>query len=210
MTHSGGRKVPRHCHKSEEWVVPQWLGWSSHSLAYKSTQLSKTSHTTFHGLSACPLQWPTPYGPHPAESASLWILTNSPLMYRCVSNWIFSVRHQNLSFIRSWSQAQVPGERRWKMGGKSSRKNVPRNPLHNLLENLLNTWHVLTVCIGLILSTKIKDRRTPTGLGKSYWGPADNGAFGTCWGVDPARIPQLHPLPVACSQGVRGNEKQRL
>ena len=34
--------------------------------------------------------------------------------------------------------------------------------------------------IGLILGTeKRKDRRTPTGLGNSYWGSADS-AFGTC------------------------------
>ena len=59
----------------------------------------------------------------------------------------------------------VDGERNWRMEGKSSGKNVPRNPLHSLLENLLNTWPVLTVFIGLILGTeKSKDRRTPTGL----------------------------------------------
>ena len=52
---------------------------------------------------------------------------------------------------------------------KISGKNMPRNPLHNLPENLLNTWSVLTVFIGLILGTKkIKDRRTPTHLGNSY------------------------------------------
>ena len=54
------------------------------------------------------------------------------------------------------------------------------NPLHNLLENLLNTLLVLIVFIGLILGTKkIKDRITPTGLGNSYWDPEDSGAFGT-------------------------------
>ena len=52
---------------------------------------------------------------------------------------------------------------------KSSGKNMPRNPLHNLLENLLNIGPVFTVFIGLILGTKkIKDRRTPTHLGNSY------------------------------------------
>ena len=76
-----------------------------------------------------------------------------------------------------FGQAQVPGERD---GGKTNVENVPRNPLHNLPENLLNPWPVLTVFIGLILGTKkIKDRRTPTCLGNSYWGPADSGAFGT-------------------------------
>ena len=55
-----------------------------------------------------------------------------------------------------------------------------RNPLHNLPENLLNTWPVLTVFIGLIPGTKkVKDRRTLTRSGNSYWGPADRGAFVT-------------------------------
>ena len=89
----------------------------------------------------------------------------------------------------------IDGERSWRMEGKSSGKNVPMNPLHNLLENLLNTWPVLTVFIDLILGTeKIKDTRTPTGLGNSYQ-------------VAPARVPQLHLLPLACSQGVQGNKK---
>ena len=46
--------------QTEQWVVPQWLGWSSHSLAYEFTQLAKPSQTTFQGPSSCPLQWPTP------------------------------------------------------------------------------------------------------------------------------------------------------
>ena len=65
-------------------------------------------------------------------------------------------------------------------------KNVPRNPFHNLPENLLNTYSVPTVqklCpvfIGLILGTKkIKDRRTPNSLGDSSWSSAESGAFGT-------------------------------
>ena len=54
---------------------------------------------------------------------------------------------------------------------KTVGKNVPRNLLHNLPENLLNTWPMLTVVNGLILgSKKIKDRRTPTLLGNSYQG----------------------------------------
>ena len=82
---------------SKEWVVPQWLGWSSHSLACEITQLKKTSHTTFHAY--CTLLCD---GPHSVEYASLWIWTNTPLTYPCVSNWIFEI---SLSFIRSWSQA---------------------------------------------------------------------------------------------------------
>ena len=63
---------------------------------------------------------------------------------------------------------------------KSVGKNVLRNLLHKLPENLLNTRPVLTVFIDLSLGTrKLKDRIIPTLLGKSYWGPADSGAFGT-------------------------------
>ena len=43
------RTVPRHCQKTKEWVVPQLLEWSSHSLAYEITHLRKTNHSTFHG-----------------------------------------------------------------------------------------------------------------------------------------------------------------
>ena len=65
---------------------------------------------------------------------------------------------------------------------KKSEKNVLRNPLDNLLEDLLNTWPVITVFIGLILGTKnIKDRRTPTCFGSSYSDTTDSGAFGTHW-----------------------------
>ena len=63
----------------------------------------------------------------------------------------------------------IDEERSWRKGGKSSGKSMPRNSFHNLPENLLNTWPVLTVFIGLILGTKeIKDRRTLTLLGNSY------------------------------------------
>ena len=56
---------------------------------------------------------------------------------------------------------------------------MPRNPLHSLLENLLNSLPALTVFIGLILGTeKSKDRRIPTSLGNSLLGPEDR-AFGT-------------------------------
>ena len=56
-TPRGARTVPRHCQKTEEWVVPQLLEWSSHSLAYDITQAAKTNHTTFHGHCTHPLWW---------------------------------------------------------------------------------------------------------------------------------------------------------
>ena len=122
--------------------------------------------------------------------------------------------------IRAWASlgpearfwlGSISGERSWRTGGIISGKNVPKNPLHNLPEILLNTWPVLTVFIGLILGAKkIKDRRTLISLGLSYWDPADSGALGTHWGVGPARVPQLHPLPLTCSRGIRGNKKWRL
>ena len=169
------------------------LEWSSYSLAYEIIQLTKTNHTTSHGH--CTLLCDNP---DPVECASFWIRTNTLFTYCCVSNWIFAMRYQSLSFTRSWSQAP------WVLAGLKSQereaegqeektvvKNMQRNPLHNLLENLLNTWPLLKVFISLILGTKkIKDRRTPTNLGNSYWGPADSGAFGT------HKVPQLHPLPL--------------
>ena len=104
---------------------------------------------------------------------------------------------------------------RWREELKNGRKdqweNKPRNPLHNLWENLLNTWHVLTFFIDLILGTKkIRDRWTSTGLGNSYWGPADTGAFGTHWGITPARVPQIHPWLLACLWGFKETRNERL
>ena len=138
-----------------------------------------------------------------------------PLTYHCVSNWIFAMRHQEPELhyvlkpgIMGFGQAQVLGEMSWRMGRKCSGKNMPRNPLHNMLENLLNTWSVLTVFIGLILGTKkIKDRRTLSSLGNNYWGSADSAVFRTHWGVALARVPQLHLLLLSCSRGVWGNNK---
>ena len=40
-TPRGAMKVPKHYQKTMEWVVPQLLEWSSHSLAYEFTQLTK-------------------------------------------------------------------------------------------------------------------------------------------------------------------------
>ena len=69
------RTVPRHCQKTEEeWVVPQLLEWSFHSLAYEITQLEKTNHTTFRGHCTFLCD-----GPHPVECASLWVWKNPPL-----------------------------------------------------------------------------------------------------------------------------------
>ena len=107
--------------------------------------------------------------------------------------------------------SEIDGERSWRTRGKSSGKSMLRNPLHNLLENLLNAWPVPTIFIGLILGTKeVKDRRTLTYLGNSYWVIADSGAFRTHWGEAPARVLQLHPLLLTCSQGVQGNKKQEV
>ena len=48
-TPRGARTVPNYCQKTQEWVVPQWLEWPSHSLAYEVTELGKTNHITSHG-----------------------------------------------------------------------------------------------------------------------------------------------------------------
>ena len=155
----------------------------------------------------------TPWSEFLSESEQIHLLPIALSLTEC-----FAMRHQEPDFpwvlkpgIVGFSQAQVPGERSWRKRGKSNGKNVLRNPLHNQPENLLYTWPVLTVFIDLILGTKkIKDRRTPTGLGNSYWGPADSGAFGTHWRLAPARVPQLHPLPLISSQGIWENKKTEI
>ena len=43
-TPRSAKTVPRHCQKTEEWVVPLLLEWSSHSLTYEITQLTKMNH----------------------------------------------------------------------------------------------------------------------------------------------------------------------
>ena len=157
------------------------------------THLQKTSHTTFHRLSMMD---------HTVWCVLLSISEQIHLLSITVSlTEFFSMRHQSLSFIRSWSQSscilpRLTSQERGAEGReeKAVGKNMPRNPLHNLLENQLNTWSELTVFIDLILGTKkIKDRRTPTSLHNNYWGPAVSGAFGTHWGVALAIVPQLHP-----------------
>ena len=45
--------VPRHYQKTKEWMVPQLLEKSFHSLAYEITQPVKTNHNSFHGT--CPM-----------------------------------------------------------------------------------------------------------------------------------------------------------
>ena len=68
-----------------------------------------------------------------------------------------------LSEMERWWPAQyfvnsgLDGERA--EGWEEKAVGKMRNPLYNLLENLLNTWPVPTIFIGLILGTKeIKDR----------------------------------------------------
>ena len=143
--------VPRNYQKTEESVVPQLLIWSSHSLAYEITQLAKTNIPHSMG---CTLLCD---GPHPVECASLWIWTNLPLTYCRFSHWIFAMRHQSLSFIRSWSQASwvLARLKSWKWGAEGRKGKAVGKMCRRF--------------IGLILDTKkIKDKRTPTNLGNSH------------------------------------------
>ena len=78
-------------------------------------------------------------------SASLWILTNPPLIALSLNEFL-------QWDIRAWvslvlAEHESPGES-WRTGGKSSGKKVPRNPLHSQPENLLNIWPVLTISLG--------------------------------------------------------------
>ena len=119
-----------------------------------------------------------------------------------------------LSEMKRWWPAQyfvssgIDGEKSWRTGGKSSGKKVSRNPFHDSLEKLLNAWPVPTILIDLILGTKeVKDREpSPT------WATATGAQqivepSGQTQGVAPARVPQLDPLPLTCSQGAQGNKK---
>ena len=109
--------------------------------------------------------------------------------------------------VQCFVNSGTDGERSWKMGGKSSGKNVLRNPFHNLLEKLLCGWPLPTVSTGLLLGTKeVKDRRTPTCLGNSYEGAAGSGVFGTHWGVAPARVPHCTHLCLPVTGGLRKQE----
>ena len=145
--------VPSNYQKTKEWVAPQLLEWSAHWLAYEITQLTKTNHTTFMAtaLHSPPLKL--------KKSTSYLLLCLSLNFCNKTSKAWASLGLKSGTEGFGW--ARVPGQS-WRTGGKSSEKNVPRDPLHSLLENLLNTWPVLTVFIGLILGTeKIKDKKTP-------------------------------------------------
>ena len=153
---------------------------------------------------------------HTLWSVLLSISEQIHLLYITVSlTEFFSMRHQSLSFIRSWSQSSwvLPRLKSRERGAegreeKAVGKNMSWNPLHNLLKNQLNTWSELTVFIDLILGTKkIKDRRTPTSLHNNYWGPAVSGAFGTLRsGV--CHSPSIAPTATGLFMG--GSKKQEL
>ena len=101
----------------------------------KSPSWEITNHTTFH--SHCTLLCD---GSHPVEYASPWIQTKPPLTYCSVSHRNFAMRHQSLSFIRSWSQAL------WVLAGLKSQSdttewlNMAQSPCHvGLSPNLRKT-----------------------------------------------------------------------
>ena len=147
-------------------------------------------------------------GPHPVVCFSLNLNKSTSYLLLCLSVNYFTVRHQEPEFHQAlkpdtmgFGWAQVLGERSWGTRGKSSGKNVPRDPLHNLPENLLNTWPMLTVFIGLIFGTKkIKDRRTPTHLGNSTRALKI---------VETSGHPGV-PTAACLFSGVQGNKKQEI
>ena len=98
-THRGDRIVPGCYQKTKEWLVPQLLEWSSHSLAYEITQLSKTNHTTFPGH--CTLWWLMPCG----VCFSLNLNKSTSYLSLCLSLNSFCNDIKNPNFIRSWNQA---------------------------------------------------------------------------------------------------------
>ena len=85
----GAMTVPRHYQKTKEWVVLQLLEWSSHSLAYEITQLTKTNHSTFHGHRTHPLRWYTLCG----LCFSLNLNKSTSYLLLCLSEF-FSMRYE--------------------------------------------------------------------------------------------------------------------
>ena len=59
-----------------------------------------------------------------------------------------------------------------------------------------------TILVGLVLSWKEDKGETLSRSGSSYWGSVNSGAFGTHQRVTLARVPQLLPWPLVCSQKV--------
>ena len=76
---------------------------------------------------------------------------NKFTFYRCVSHWIFAMRHQSLSFIRSWSQAPrvlagLKSQERGAEGWEEIAVGITCQgiPFIACQKNLLNTWPVLS------------------------------------------------------------------
>ena len=116
----------------------------SHSLAYEITQLKKTNHTTFHGHYTLLCD-----GPHLVECASLRIQTNPPLTYHCLSlNFGNKTSEHEVHEILKpapWVLARLKSRREeLKDRRKKQWEKCAENPLHNLPENLINTWPVLS------------------------------------------------------------------
>ena len=82
----------------------QLLWWSSHSLVYGITHLTKTNHNTFHGHHF--LKWPMP--------CVLCFFLNLNKFTSLTEFWQWDIK--SLSFIRHWSQAL------WVLGGLKSQE----------------------------------------------------------------------------------------
>ena len=85
----------RHYQNTKEWVVPQLLKWSSHSLAYEFTQLTKTNHT-FHGWHVSGLWWHTLWTVLLSEFKQICLLPITVSFPEFFLQWNI----KNLSFIR--------------------------------------------------------------------------------------------------------------
>ena len=85
----------RHYQKTKEWVVPQLLEWSSHSLAYETTQHTKTKRT-FHGCRIKALWWHSLWTVLLSESKQICLLPLSVSFPEFFLQWNIKI----LSFIR--------------------------------------------------------------------------------------------------------------
>ena len=100
-------------------------------------------------------------------------------------------------------------EESWRTGGKSSGKNMPKNPLHSPLESLLNIWPVLIVSsVWSLAQRRKRTEETPlacvTATGAQRITPLGHTE------EQPLQSPSIVPLPPACSREVQGNRKREI
>ena len=192
------------------WFPNGWSDPPTQHMNSPSWQKLATPHSTAIALALC-------NGPHPAECASFYIRTNPPLNYCCVSNWMFAMRRQSLSFIRSWSQAP------WVLAGLKSQERGAEGKEEKAMGK--TCWgipfttsqkicYIPDLCSQFSLTWSMAQRR----LGTEEHPPAWVTAIKVQRIVEPSghtedslsRVPELPPLLLTCWQGIRENKKREI